>query len=71
MDARLEGRDWFVGNAYSIVDISLLGWIRNIIGLFDAADLVDFSGKGNVAAWLERGLARPAVQRGLIMPPRA
>jgi len=71
MDARLEGRDWFVGNAYSIVDIALLGWIRNIIGLFDAADLVDFAGKGNVAAWLERGLARPAVQRGLNMPPRA
>ena len=70
MDARLEGRDWFVGNAYSIVDISLLGWIRNIVGLFDAAEMVDFASVSNVAAWLERGLARPAVQRGLVMPPR-
>ena len=70
MDARLEGRDWFVGNAYSIVDISLLGWIRNIVGLFDAAEMVDFASVKNVAAWLERGLARPAVQRGLNMPPR-
>jgi len=70
MDARLEGRDWFVGDAYSIVDISLLGWIRNIVGLFDAAEMVDFASVGNVAAWLERGLARPAVQRGLNMPPR-
>lgn len=70
MDARLEGRDWFVGNAYSIVDISLLGWIRNIIGLFDAAKMVDFASVNNVAAWLERGLARPAVQRGFNIPPR-
>ncbi len=70
MDARLEGRDWFVGNAYSIVDISLLGWIRNIVGLFDAAEMVDFASVGNVAAWLERGLARPAVQRGFNIPPR-
>ena len=70
MNARLEGRDWFVGNAYSIVDISLLGWIRNIVGLFDAAEMVDFASVNNVAAWLERGLARPAVQRGLNMPPR-
>ncbi len=70
MDARLEGRDWFVGNAYSIVDISLLGWIRNIVGLFDAAEMVDFASAPNVAAWLERGLARPEVQRGLNMPPR-
>lgn len=70
MDKRLEGREWFVGNAYSIVDMSMLGWIRNVIGLYDAADLIDFSSKPNVAAWLERGLARPAVQRGLNMPPR-
>ena len=70
MDARLEGRDWFVGNAYSIVDISLLGWIRNIVGLFDAAEMVDFASVNNVAAWLERGLARPAVQRGFNIPPR-
>jgi GST-like protein len=70
MDKRLEGREWFVGDAYSIVDISLIGWIRNIIGLFDASDLVDFPGKPNVAAWLECCLARPAVQRGLMMPPR-
>lgn len=70
MDAQLEGRSWFVGNAYSSLDISLLGWLRNIVGLFDAAEMVDFAGVANVAAWLERGLARPAVRRGLAMPPR-
>ncbi|WP_404713784.1 glutathione S-transferase family protein [Sphingomonas sp. MMS24-J13] len=70
MDKRLEGRMWFVGEAFSIVDISLLGWIRNLIGLYAAGDLVEFATHHNVADWLERGLARPAVQRGLNIPPR-
>lgn len=70
MEARLEGREWFVGEAFSIVDISLLGWVRNLVGMYDAGELVDFAGHPNVADWLARGLARPAVQRGLNMPPR-
>jgi len=32
--------------------------------------IVGFSDYKNVAAWLERGLARPAVQKGLNIPPR-
>ena len=70
MDGWLADRDWFVGNAYSIADISMLGWVRNLIGFYEAAEIVGFSDYKNVAAWLERGLARPAVQRGLNIPPR-
>jgi GST-like protein len=50
---------------YSIADISLLGWVRNLIGFYDAAEIVGFERFKNVQAWLDRGLARPAVQRGL------
>jgi GST-like protein len=71
METRLDGREWFVGDAFSIVDIALLGWVRNIVGLYQARELVEFDSRPNVASWLERGLARPAVQRGLNMPPRA
>ena len=70
MNTQLADREWFLGKDYSIVDISLLGWIRNIVGLFDAAELVDFGSVPHVSRWLEQGLARPAVQRGLNMPPR-
>lgn len=70
MDKQLEGRDWFLGDEYSIADISMLGWVRNLIGFYEARDLVGFEGYANVAAWLERGLARPAVQRGLGIPAR-
>jgi GST-like protein len=64
LDARLQGRDWIMGD-YSIADIASLGWVRNLIGFYEARDLVGFDDFTNVAAWLERGLARPAVQRGL------
>ena len=67
LDRRLDGRDWVMAE-YSIADISLLGWVRNLIGYYEAGDLVGFDDYGNVARWLERGLARPAVQRGLKIP---
>lgn len=69
LDTRLEGRDWVMGD-YSIADISMLGWVRNLIGFYEARELVEFDRLKNVPAWLERGLARPAVQRGLEIPKR-
>ena len=71
MDARLAGRPWFMGDDYSIADISMLGWVRNLITFYEARELVEFDTFKNVGAWLERGLARPAVQRGLQIPKRA
>mgnify|MGYP001050385983 CR=1 FL=1 len=70
LETRLAGRAWIMGDTYTIADIALLGWVRNIIGHYGAADLVEFSTLRQVPAWLERGLARPAVQRGLAIPPR-
>jgi GST-like protein len=70
MDHALAGKDWFVGNAYSIADIAMLGWVRALVDFYGAGELVGFTDFGNVRAWLERGLARPAVQRGLTIPAR-
>jgi len=70
MENRLAGRDWIMGDEYTIADISLLGWVRNLIGFYGARELVDFDALTAVPAWLERGLARPAVQRGLEIPKR-
>ena len=68
LEARLEGRDWIMGDDYTIADIASLGWVRNLIGFYGAGDLVEFEKLSNVPQWLERGLARPAVQRGLDIP---
>src|SRR5262247_1081007 len=70
LDTRLAVRQWIMGDEYTIADISALGWVRNLIGFYGARDLVDFDTLKHVPAWLERGLARPAVQRGLEIPKR-
>ena len=70
LETRLEGRQWIMGDEYTIADISLLGWVRNLVGFYGAREIVEFDALKHVPAWLERGLARPAVQRGLDIPPR-
>ncbi|WEK42866.1 MAG: glutathione S-transferase N-terminal domain-containing protein [Candidatus Sphingomonas colombiensis] len=70
MNEALNGKSWFLGDEYTIADISMLGWVRNLITFYEAREVVEFDNYGNVAAWLERGLARPAVQRGLTIPAR-
>lgn len=65
MDAALAGKTWFMGDEYTVADISMLGWVRGLVGFYGAGELVGFDGFANVKAWLDRGLARPAVQRGL------
>lgn len=70
METHLAGRQWFMDDDYTIADISMLGWVRNLIGFYDAGDLVGFSQFKSVGGWLERGLARPAVERGLNIPKR-
>jgi GSH-dependent disulfide-bond oxidoreductase len=70
LDTRLEGRDWIMGD-YSIADVATLGWVNSLVGYYGAHDLVEFDRLSHVPAWLARGLARPAVQRGLKIPARA
>ena len=70
METHLAGRQWFMDDEYSIADISMLGWVRNLVGFYGARELVEFDQFTHVAAWLERGLKRPAVERGLNIPKR-
>ena len=70
LNLRLEGRSWLMGDAYTIADMAVFPWVRNLIGFYEARDLVSFDTLSHVPAWLERGLARPAVQRGLSIPAR-
>ncbi|MGN6304881.1 MAG: glutathione S-transferase N-terminal domain-containing protein [Mesorhizobium sp.] len=70
LETRLTGRPWIAGDDYTIADVATLGWVRNLIGFYEARDLVGFDDFPTVAKWLERGLARPAVQRGLTIPAK-
>ena len=70
LETRLEGRRWLMGDVYTIADVATLGWVRNLVTFYDARELVGFDDLANLPRWLERGLARPAVQRGLEIPKR-
>ena len=64
LDRQLQGRDWITGD-YSVADIATAPWVRTLTVNYEAQDLVGLSSFANVAAWMDRFLARPAVQRGL------
>jgi GST-like protein len=70
IEGRLAGRQWIMDDDYTIADIAMLGWVRNLIGFYAARELVAFDELKHVPDWLARGLARPAVQRGLEIPKR-
>lgn len=70
LEKRLSDRDWIMGADYTIADVATLGWGRNLVGFYDAGALVDYAALHHVPAWLARGLARPAVQRGLAIPTK-
>ncbi|WP_271412090.1 glutathione S-transferase N-terminal domain-containing protein [Pseudomonas sp. Q1-7] len=70
LDQRLQDRDWIMGEQYSIADIATFPWVRNLIGFYEAGELVRFERFANVQRVLDAFLARPAVQRGLAIPKR-
>ncbi len=70
LEQRLEGRDWLMGDEYTIADIATFGWVRNLVGFYDAGEIVGFNDFPNVARVLDAFVARPAVARGLTIPKR-
>jgi GST-like protein len=70
LEARLKGRQWIMGDDFTIADVATIGWVRNLIGFYGARDVVEYDLLKHVPEWLERCLARPAVARGLDIPKR-
>jgi GST-like protein len=70
VEKRLDGREWIMGDEYSIADIAVFPWVRNLVGFYEARDLVAFNEFPNVGRALEAFLARPAVKRGVEIPKR-
>nr|4MF5_A Chain A, Glutathione S-transferase domain [Paraburkholderia graminis C4D1M]4MF6_A Chain A, Glutathione S-transferase domain [Paraburkholderia graminis C4D1M] len=70
LEQRLEGREWILGDQYSIADIATFPWVRNLIGFYEAGELVAIQDFPNVQRALAAFVARPAVVRGLDSPKR-
>ncbi|MGV6804670.1 MAG: glutathione S-transferase family protein [Ruegeria sp.] len=68
VETQLQGQDWIAGD-YSIADIALAPWLRSL-DFYGAKEVVGWDSHPNVASYLDRFLERPAVQKGLVTPPR-
>jgi len=71
LDNQLQGRPWILGDDYGIVDIATFPWIRALVEVYQADELVGFQDFREVRRALDAFLARPAVQRGLRIPAAA
>jgi len=70
LDQRLAGREWIMGDEYTVADIATFPWVRNLIGFYGAGELVEFGQFKQVQRVLDAFVARPAVARGLEIPAR-
>jgi GST-like protein len=69
LEGRLEGRSWLMGDDYTIADIATFPWVNALLGFYGAGELVEADKHPNVQRVLQAFLARPAVARGLQIPP--
>lgn len=63
LDARLEGKEYIVGDKYSIADIANYSWVN--VSYFAGVDLEKFP---NLNKWWQRISERPAVKKGVAVP---
>ena len=68
LEQRLAGREWIMGADYTIADMAVFPWVRNLVGFYNAGLLVGFADFPRVQRALDAFVARPAVQRGLQVP---
>ena len=70
LEQRLTGRQWIMGDEYTIADIAIFPWVRNLVGFYEAGELVGFGDFPQVQRALAAFVARPAVVKGLDIPHR-
>lgn len=68
LEKELAGKDWIAGE-YSIADIAIAPWLRSL-DFYGAKEVVGWDDNPNLIAYVERFLARPTVQKGIVTPPR-
>jgi GST-like protein len=70
LNRRLLQRSWVMGEAYTIADMAIFPWVRNLISNYGAGELVGIGDFPEVTRVLAAFLARPAVVRALEIPRR-
>lgn len=68
LDGQLARHAWIAGDEYTIADIAIFPWVRNLAGFYEAGDLVGMQDFRHLQRALDAFVARPAVVRGLAIP---
>jgi len=70
LNSHLAGRSWMMGETYTIADMAIFPWVRNLVGFYEAGEIVGIRDYPHVTRTLDAFLARPAVVRGVSIPKR-
>lgn len=71
LEKRLVDRQWIMGDEYTIADIQIFPWVRNMRGFYEAGELLGLDNFPKTYEWVDRAAARPASAKGLDIPPRS
>jgi GST-like protein len=70
LNRQLADRAWIMGDTFTIADVATFPWVNNLIGFYEAGDLVGITEFPHVSRTLSSFLARPAVAKGMGVPAR-
>jgi GST-like protein len=70
LNKQLAGKQWLLGEEFSIADIATFPWVANLVGFYGAGELVGYADFPEVKRVVEAFLARPAVVKGMQIPAR-
>ena len=69
LEQRLAQGPWLMGEEYTIADIAIFPWVHTVVGFYGAAELVEIERFPHLKRSYDAFTARPAVERGLTVPP--
>jgi GST-like protein len=70
LNRHLADRAWIMGDAISIADVATFPWINNLIGFYEAGNLVEIANFPEVTRVLRSFMSRPSVLKGMNIPAR-
>jgi GST-like protein len=70
LEERLNGRQWIMGDQYTIADIASFPWVRGVDVFYGGGEVLELAKFPLVKDWVARASARPASIVGLNVPKR-
>jgi GST-like protein len=70
LEERLNGRQWIMGDQYTIADIASFPWVRGVDVFYGGGEVLELAKFPLVKDWVARASARPASVVGLNVPKR-